>query len=91
MLKEVAELEQEVQQYYGTELQSSADLKTNANVNFICRNIFARCDSTFLHDGQIQKTSLNAVTDRPSDKETLIRPLFFEPIPIDEIGPYESN
>jgi len=68
-----------------------ASLRANADVNFICRNIFARCDSMFLRDGQLQKTSLNAVTDRPSDKEALIRPLLFEPIPIDEIGPYESN
>jgi len=77
--------------------------KTNANVNIICRNVFARCGSTFLRDGRIQKTSLNAVTDqfpekaqvaygrRSTDNAALLRPLLFEPIPIDEIGPYESN
>ncbi|MHC4325040.1 MAG: right-handed parallel beta-helix repeat-containing protein, partial [Planctomycetota bacterium] len=76
---------------YSIRYPELADLKSNANVNFICRNIFTRCDSIFLRDGHIQKISLNAVTDRPSDKEALIRPLLFEPIPIDEIGPYESN
>jgi hypothetical protein len=76
-----------------------ADLKANANVNFICRNIFLKCDSTLLRDGQIQKTALNAVTDQPLEEEQisslsnleLFRQLLFEPIPINEMGPYESN
>ena len=86
---------------YSIRYPELADLRSNANVNFICRNIFSQCDNTFLRDGQVQKTSLNAVTDRsleeiqvtPSsrslDKETLMKSLIFEPIPIDEIGPYE--
>ena len=88
---------------YAIRYPELADLKADANVNLICRNIFARCDSTFLRDGQVQKTSLNAVTDqsleeiqvspgsRSLDKEALIRPLLLEPIPIYEIGPYKSN
>lgn len=79
-----------------------ANLKTNADVNFICRNVFARCSSTFLHDGQVQKTALNAVTDQPLETQvvpgrrfpgnlSLLKPLLFEPIPLDEMGPYESN
>ena len=72
------------------------NLKANANVNFICRNIFMRCDSTFLRDGQLQKTALNAVTDQPLEEEQisslsnleLFRQLLFEPIPINEMGPY---
>ena len=80
-----------------------ADLKANANVNLICRNVFVRCDSTFLRNGQVQKTALNAVTDqileeaqvapghRSLGNVALFRPLLFEPIPINEMGPYESN
>jgi hypothetical protein len=78
-----------------------ADLKADADVNFICRNIFAQCDGTFLRDGQIQKTALNAVSNQPLeeiqvtsgikslDKGAVLKSLLFEPIPIDEIGPYE--
>ena len=88
---------------YASRYPELADLKTNANVNLICRNIFARCGSTFLRDGQVQKTVLNAVTDQPPkeaqvatgrrslDNVALFRPLLFEPIPVDEMGPYESN
>ncbi|UCF04058.1 MAG: right-handed parallel beta-helix repeat-containing protein, partial [bacterium] len=88
---------------YSIRYPDLTDLKTNANVNFIFRNILAQCDSIFLRDGQVQKTSLNAVIDqsleeiqvsppsRSLDKESLIKPLLFEPIPIDEIGPYRSN
>jgi len=82
-----------------------ADLKVNADVNFICRNIIARCYNTFLRDGQIQKTALNAVTNQPlEDVEVKIAPgrrslgnvelfkqLLFEPIPINEMGLYELN
>jgi hypothetical protein len=80
-----------------------ADLQANANVNLICRNVFVRCDSTFLRDGRVQKTTLNVVTDQPSEEAqvapgqrslgnvALLRPLLFEPIPIDEMGPYESK
>jgi hypothetical protein len=80
-----------------------ANLKTDANVNIICSNIFARCNSTFLRDGKVEKTALNAVTDRPPEQtqaaheggyptnETLLKQLLFEPIPVDEIGPYESK
>ena len=65
-----------------------ADLKTNPNVNFICRNVFARCDETFIRDGQVQQTALNVVTDQaPSDPASSAGPLF-EPIPVDDIGPY---
>jgi len=88
---------------YSIRYPELSDLKSNANVNIICRDIFAQCDSIFLRNGQIQKTALNAVTDQSlekvlasyasisMDKEVLPRPLLFEPIPLDEIGPYESN
>ncbi len=79
------------------------NLKANADVNIICRNVFAQCGSAFLRNGQVQETALNAITHKPFDETQaahgqkspgnveLLRPLLFEPIPIDEIGPYESN
>ena len=88
---------------YASRYPELADLKANANVNLICRNAFVRCGSTFLRDGQVQNTALNAVIDQPieeaqvatgrrsPDNVALLGPLLFEPIPIDEIGPYESN
>ena len=87
---------------YESQYPGLANLETNPNVNLICRNVFAGCDTTFLRDGQVQKTALNAVTDlllgtqmapgRPfPGNSALLKPLLFEPIPLGEIGPYESN
>ncbi|MFH1719782.1 MAG: right-handed parallel beta-helix repeat-containing protein [Planctomycetota bacterium] len=87
---------------YSSRYPELADLKANANVNLICRNVFARCGSTFLRDGQVQKTSLNALTDQLLETQVVsgrrslgnasrLKPLLFEPIPIGEMGPYESN
>jgi len=87
---------------YASRYPELAALKTNADVNLICRNVFARCGSTFLRDGQVQKTALNAVTDQPLETQAvpgrrfpsnvaMLKPLLIEPIPLDEIGPYESN
>ncbi|UCE47524.1 MAG: right-handed parallel beta-helix repeat-containing protein, partial [Phycisphaerales bacterium] len=85
---------------YTTRYPELAGLGTNANVNIVCRNIFAQCGSIFLRDGRVQKTALNAVTDQPWDisvesgrrsfgKAALCTPLLFEPIPLEEIGPYK--
>lgn len=76
---------------YASRYPELADLKTDPDVNFVCRNIFARCDSTFLRDGKAQQTALNGVTDQPPGDMTAFRPLLFEPIPVAEIGPYESK
>jgi hypothetical protein len=87
---------------YSSRYPELADLKANADVNFICRNVFARCGSVFLRDGQVQKTALNAASGEPLETQVvpgerfprdlaLLRPLLFEPLPLDEIGPYESN
>jgi hypothetical protein len=85
---------------YANHYPELAHLKRNVNVNFVSRNVFVRCGSTFLRDGQIQKTALNLVTnhsieevqiaDRRGSKDivTLLKSVLFETIPIDEIGPY---
>jgi hypothetical protein len=88
---------------YSKHYPELSELKVDANLNFICRNVFARCGSAFLSDGQVQKTALNAFTDQHIEalqvtlgrvsphNVTLLKSLLFEPIPIDEMGPYESN
>jgi len=74
---------------YAKRYPELADLKSDPDVNFVCRNIFARCDSTFLRDGKTQQTALNTVTDQPMGDMTRFQALLFEPIPVEEIGPYE--
>ena len=85
---------------YAIRYPELVDLKADANVNLICRNIFARCDNSFLRDGQVQKTALNKIADQPieeaqvapgcefPDNIALLKSLLFEPIPIGEMGPY---
>jgi hypothetical protein len=96
-------LQQASQPPYASRYPELADLKTDADVNFIGRNVLVRCSSTFLRDGQVQKTALNIVTnqavpDAPAaisrgalGNVSLPRALLFEPVPLEEIGPYESN
>jgi hypothetical protein len=86
---------------YANRYPELASLKTNPNVNLICRNVFAGCDSTFLRDGKVQKVALNGVTSQTQEipdtgsgrsfaaDVALFKSLLFEPIPLDEIGPYE--
>jgi hypothetical protein len=84
---------------YSSRYPALANLKSNANVNLVCRNIFAGCDNTFLRDGRIQETSLNVVADKTPEiadmtsgrtvdsDSALFRSVLFESIPVDEIGP----
>jgi hypothetical protein len=85
---------------YATRYPDLAGIKTNADVSFISRNLFARCGGTFLRDGGIQKAVLNAVTDRAVDPRVVsqeqsiaddpqLKRLLLPAIPVDEIGPYE--
>ncbi len=87
---------------YASRYPELADLKSHADVNIISRNLFARCESIFLRDGGSGQVALNAAADGtlatqiasggqiPSDS-SLLRSVLFEPIPVEEIGPYESN
>jgi len=76
-----------------------AGLRVDADINFISRNLFARCGSVFLRDGGVELMALNAVTGRlfepqiASDEKSIrsdpqLKEMLFEPIPIEEIGPY---
>jgi hypothetical protein len=92
-------LAQAGQEPYASRYPGLAALQTNADVNFITRNLFVRCENIFLRDGGVERTALNAATTQPLDlsaaspekllrDEPRLRPLLFEPIPLEEIGPY---
>ncbi len=85
---------------YSTRYPDLANLKANADINWISRNLFAHCGSVFLRDGGVEKSALNAVTDRSIDPKTVsheqairrdpqLRLLLWSPIPLDEMGPYD--
>jgi len=82
---------------YSTRYPALADLKANADVNFISRNLFVHCGAVFLRDGGVEKAAVNVVTDRSIDPQTLsqgrtdpqLRSLLWSPIPVDEMGPYD--
>ncbi len=92
-------LSQAGQDPYASRYPDLAGLKADPDVNFISRNLFVRCPSVFLRDGGVEQTALNAVEDRSFDlqavsQERLARDdrslgsLLFEPIPLEEMGPY---
>jgi parallel beta helix pectate lyase-like protein len=86
---------------YSTRYPDLAMLKEDANINLISRNIYAQCGPTFLRDGDVQKTTLNIVTDRPplemsrfADEKAIrsdpqLRRALLETIPVGDIGPYD--
>jgi len=85
---------------YASRYPDLAHLKEGANVNFISRNVYSNCGPAFLRDGQVQRAALNVVTDRPLEPETLasqealrdnpiLRRALLQPIPVDEMGPYD--
>lgn len=85
---------------YLTRYPDLANLKKDSDINFISRNLFARCGAVFLRDGGVEKAAINAVTDRSIDPQTLsqeqtirsdpqLRSLLWSPIPVEEMGPYD--
>jgi len=92
-------LQQAGQDPYSSRYPELARLKTDADVNIVSRNLFIRCQSVFLRDGGIEQTVLNAATTESFDLQTAsqdrllrddphLKSLLFEPIPLEEIGPY---
>ena len=70
------------------------------DVNIISRNLFVRCESTFLRDGGLQQSVFNTSTDRYVEPEmlskggkigddSLLKQTLIETIPLEEMGPYE--
>ncbi len=92
-------VQQASEEPYTARYRELGALKTGADVNIISRNLFAGCQSIFLRDGTLQQTALNAATTQPLDPKTIsqdqlvkgnprLRSLLFEPIAVEEIGPY---
>jgi hypothetical protein len=92
-------LSQASQDPYASRYPALAGLKTEADVNFISRNLFVRCPSLFLRDAGTEQTALNAATSQSFDlqetpqdgvgrSDPRLRSLLFEPIPLAEMGPY---
>ena len=85
---------------YATQYAELKALKDDPNVNFVCRNVFARCEAKLLRDGGLQQTAVNVTTDQPLEMSPLsesaairdhplLRRALLEPIPIDDMGPYD--
>jgi len=85
---------------YAERYPALARLREEANRSFICRNVFARSGKTFLRDGGVQKAVVNGVTAEAVDVARVqdarfvrsapqFRSALFDPIPVDDIGPYE--
>lgn len=89
-------LGQAIQEPYLSRYPDLASLKKHADVNIISRNVFVRCRSIFLRDGGLEQALLNTTATQSFDlkavsQDRLVRDLesvLFDPIPIEEIGPY---
>jgi hypothetical protein len=82
---------------YAQRYPDLAGLKEGVDVNFLTRNLFVRCGGVFLRDGGVERTALNAVanaivtTQIASSDDPQLKRTLFEPIPVGEMGPYEST
>jgi hypothetical protein len=76
-----------------------ARLKEDVDVNFVSRNVFARCKDALIRDGGIEPAALNWTSDQALDVDAAVdaaavqgnarlRQILFEPIPVSDIGPY---
>jgi hypothetical protein len=95
-------LPQASQPPYAMEYPELKTLKDDPNVNYVCRNVFARCKPALLRAGGIQQTAVNVTTDQPLEMSQLFQPdgirdhryvrrALLEQIPIDDIGPYDHS
>ena len=75
------------------------NLSTGVDVNDLSRNVFVHCGRIYLRDGGVPRTALSTlmvddfdlsrVTDRTALRaDPAFRATLFEPIPLNEIGPY---
>ena len=84
---------------YSIRYPDLARLQADPDVNWLSRNLFVRCQSILLRDGGVQQMALNQADAPPVPLATLSNPvavrtnatlrrLLFEPIPVQQIGPY---
>jgi hypothetical protein len=92
-------LEQAGREPYLTRYPALARLQADPDLNTISRNLLVGCKNVLLRDGGTQQTALNLVSERAIALESLsdskavlknpvLRRVLFEPIPVQEIGPY---
>jgi hypothetical protein len=90
-------LQQAGQEPYPTRYPELARIKSEADVNFLCRNLSFGCKSVFLRDGAVNSSTLLMVTDEAPPPELLatgnakdssLRKALFGPIPVTDMGPY---
>lgn len=90
-------LKQAAEPPYATRYPDLARLKSNANVNFITRNVAFGCRNLFLRDGGVQNSVLvrsfegSVSVDslpRPDTQDLQLRAALLDPIPVGDIGPY---
>jgi parallel beta helix pectate lyase-like protein len=94
-------LEQATAPAYAARYPALARIKFDANVNFFCRNVFAGSEPAFLRDGGDQRAALNGTIPgskidlkrlskaSTAGKHTWLGKVLFEPIPLEDIGPYD--
>jgi hypothetical protein len=92
-------LPQAGQEPYASRYPALAGLKTDPDIDLVTRNLFVRCGGVFLRDGGVEQTALNAATDQPVTTQAVslegfssdppLKQMLFEPIPLEEMGPYE--
>jgi hypothetical protein len=83
-------------QPYASRYPDLSRLRTEPDISFFSRNVFAGCKSVFIRDGGIQRAILSASTATPlapdilkTAKEAPLRQILLDPIPVDEIGTYD--
>ncbi len=85
---------------YRSRYPDLAKLEVEPDVNWVTRNVFVRCGTLMLRDAGIQQCALNTVlSDEPAveswqdaaaiESVPQLAAILVEPIPVDEIGPYE--
>lgn len=90
-------LPQATQEPYANRYPDLARIRSDANVNFLSRNLVLGCKNILLRDGGVQKSALWFVSAEPTrfdtsatDPATLshLRRVLFEPLPVAEMGTY---
>lgn len=90
-------LPQASQPPYSGRYPDLARLKSGADVNYVSRNLMVRCQDVFMRDGGGARSLLNQASDlsiAPEDLsaenagDTRLRQILFDPIPVNEMGPY---
>jgi hypothetical protein len=90
-------LEQAAGETYSSRYPELARIKSEANVNFLSRNVAFRCKNLLLRDGGVQRVALLETSETETALEELaadpprdsrLKRVLWEAIPVPDIGPY---